>query len=128
MLILFNRGSGQDFELARLYRKNGGKPQAEVLLRDLPYNWFNDARRTGWVSVGGEDRLYLVQLQPLRIVDAGPGALLDVRGEVALLADPGWNKRPPAFRAVDMQRGHEVARLELDPPASCCPIWNSAIH
>lgn len=120
-LILFNRGSGQDFELARLYRKNGGKPQAEVLLRDLPYNWFNDARRKGWVSVGGADRLYLVQLQPLRIVDAGPGALLDVRGELAVLADPGWNKRPPAFRAVDMQRGREVARLELDPACFVLP-------
>ncbi|MGA6103328.1 hypothetical protein ABS648_30065 [Pseudomonas solani] len=120
-LILFNRGSGQDFELARLYRKNGGKPQAEVLLRDLPYNWFNDARRKGWVSVGGADRLYLVQLQPLRIVDAGPGALLDVRGDLAVLADPGWNKRPPAFRAVDMQRGREVARLELDPACFVLP-------
>lgn len=119
-LILYNRGSGQDFEMARLYRK-GGPLQAEVLLRDLPYNWFNDARRESWVGVGSESRLYLVQLQPLRIVDAGPGALLDVRGDLALLADRGWNERPPAFRALDLTRGQEVARLELDPGCFVLP-------
>ncbi|MDP3846982.1 MAG: hypothetical protein Q8R10_11245 [Pseudomonas sp.] len=117
-LTLFSRGSGEDYELAHLSMQ-GNQLQAKVLLKGLPNSWFTDARRPGWISLAGEKQLYMIQRQPLRIVDVGIGALLDVQGETALLADTPWGadaERNPAprVRAVDLSSGKQLSELRLD--------------
>lgn len=117
-LTLFNRGSGEDYELAHLSIKDN-QLQAQVLLKDLPNSWFTDARRPGWISLAGERQLYMIQRQPFRLVDIGIGALLDVQGETALLADTPWgadaeHNPAPRVRAVDLSSGKQLSELRLD--------------
>jgi hypothetical protein len=117
-LTLFNRGSGKDYELAHLSMQ-GNQLQAKVLLKDLPNSWFTDARRPGWIALAGERNLYMIQRQPLRVVDIGIGALLDIQGDTALLADTPWgtdaeHNPAPRVRAVDLNSGKQLSELRLD--------------
>jgi hypothetical protein len=117
-LVLY-RTSG-NFELAHLYMDND-QLRGQSLVRDLTQNWFTDARMPGWISVQQENRLHLVQINPLRVVDIGPGVLLDVRGDIALMAEEGYNKPASSIHAVSISQGKSVAELPLEKACFALP-------
>lgn len=113
-LVLY-RTSG-NYELARLYVEDE-RLRGQSLIRDLTQNWMTDARMPGWFSVQQENRLHLVQVNPLRTVDIGPGVLLDVRDDLALLAEEGYHGPASTIHAVSISQGKQVAELQL--PQAC---------
>jgi hypothetical protein len=117
--LVVYRTSG-NYELANLHVENGHLG-GQVLLRDLSQNWFTDARMPGWLSVQQEDRLHLVQISPLQIVDVGAGVLLDVRGDLALLAEDGYHGPTSFIRAISISQGKPVAELPLSKACYVLP-------
>ncbi|MEN0105581.1 MAG: hypothetical protein AAGC84_04055 [Pseudomonas sp.] len=113
--LVVYRTSG-NYRLARL-QVQGKQLSGQALVDDLAQNWFTDARMPGWVSVQQDNHLHLVQLNPLRVVDVGAGVLLDVRGDLALLAQQGYNEPDSTIRAVSISTGRQVATLLL--PQRC---------
>ena len=112
VLVLFNRRSDSDYALAQLSQQ-AGRLQAQVLLEHLPYPHFGDARVPGWLSLRTDNTLYLVQRSPVRVFDAGPGALLAVRDDLALFAEQG-ERQPATLYAVSLDHGRRVTSLALD--------------
>lgn len=113
-LVLY--GTDGNYQLASLH-VDGERLTSQALLRDVTQHWFTDARLPGWISVQQEHHLHLVQISPLRVVDAGPGVLLDVRGDLALLAEEGYHGRASTLHAVSISQGKQVAELLL--PSAC---------
>ena len=113
-LVLY--GSNGLYSLATLHVE-GKTLSGKTLLNEVTQNWFTDARMAGWVSVQQEGRLHLVQLNPVKVVDVGPGVLLDVRGDIALLANEGYRGPQSTIRAVSIGQGKQVAEVSL--PTAC---------
>lgn len=109
-------GSNGLYSLATLHVE-GKALTGKTLLNEVTQNWFTDARMDGWVSVQQEGHLHLVQLSPLKVVDVGPGVLLDVRGDIALLAKEGYREPQSTIRAVSIGQAKQVAELSL--PTAC---------
>lgn len=109
-------GTDGSYRLAHLQVADD-KLRSQLLVKDLTQNWFTDARLPGWVSVQQEHSLHLVQLNPLRVVDVGAGVLLDVRGDLALLAEEGFRGPTSTLHAVSISQGKQVAELPL--PKAC---------
>ncbi|MET1076953.1 MAG: hypothetical protein ABWY06_02925 [Pseudomonas sp.] len=112
VLVLFSRASGGDYALAQLSLQ-AGRLQAQVLLEPVPYPRFGDARVPGWLSLRTDRTLYLVQGSPVRVIEVGPGVLLAIRDNLAVLADVN-GRRPASLYAVSLEDGRRVSSLALD--------------
>jgi hypothetical protein len=122
-LLMIVDGSGGQAHVLRLHAPRG-KAVAELL--PLPgrvaYHWFNDARHPGWTRIVTDTGTVLLRKRPFGQVDLGAGELVALEGGVAFLAVTD-GEAAPAFRAVAIEGGSEVATLKLSPDCFALPAF-----
>ncbi|PTX10550.1 hypothetical protein DBL07_02025 [Achromobacter mucicolens] len=147
-VLAFFTSSSASTVLAHLQVVNGALRVQRLPVSDKPDRdrihgtRFEDARQPGWTRVNSAwNETVMIRHAPLKVLNLGPGKLLDVTGDVAYLAVPpgrdvvvlqpathvkdahGYLQYVPevskfvdtplAFRAVRLSDGRELARLDF---------------